>query len=152
MMAHDLQRPEHARASYNYFSKADDIARKADLKDVRGRILADWSLLYSENGQPIEAKQTIDKALSLAPQDANVNVDYAVHLFRNHLYPEVQKYIEKALFLDPSNWQALWYQVKLSESFSDLKKEKETLSEIVRYYPWSKVAQDKLKALTEQVK
>jgi tetratricopeptide (TPR) repeat protein len=151
IMAHDLQRPEHARAAYNYFSKADEIARKADLKDVEGRILADWSLLYSDNGQFAEAKQTVDKALSLAPQDATVNLDNAVHLFRNRYFPEAAKYIDKALILDPGNWQALWYQVKLSETFADQNKEKETLSEILKYYPWSKVAQAKLKALTPPV-
>jgi predicted aspartyl protease len=152
IMAHDLQRPEHAKASYNYFSKADELARKADLKDVEGRVLADWSLLYSDNGQPGEARQAIDKAMQLAPQDATVNVDLAVHLFRQHLFPEAQKYIEKALFLDPGNWQALWYQVKLSETFADLKKEREVLSEIVKYYPWSKVAQEKLKTLPAESK
>ena len=152
IMAHDLQRPEHAKASYTYFSKADELARKADLKDVEGRILGDWSILYSDNGQPVEARQAIDKAMALAPQDANVNVDLAVHLFRNHLFPEAQKYIEKALFLDPGNWQALWYQVKLSEMFADVKKEKEILAEILRYYPWSKVAQDKLKSLPAEIK
>jgi len=148
IMAHDLKRPEHTQAAYNYFAKADEIARKAELTDVQGRILADWSLLYSDNAQMMLAKQTIDKALLLAPQDANVNVDCAVELFRNHLYPEMQRYIDKALFLDPSNWQALWYQVKLSETFNDLSKEKDTLKEIVKFYPWSKVASDKLKSIT----
>jgi predicted aspartyl protease len=151
-MAHDLQRPEHAQASYNYFSKADEMARKADLKDVEGRILADWSLLYSDNGQPAEARQAIDKAMLLAPQDATVNIDLAVHLFRQHLFPEAQKYIEKALFLDPGNWQALWYQLKLSETFADIKKEREILNEILKYYPWSKVAQEKLKSLPAEGK
>jgi hypothetical protein len=149
VMAHDLQRPEHARASYNYFVKADDLARKSDLKDVEGRLLGDWSLLYSDNGQLQEAKQTIDKAMSLAPQDANVNVDSAVHLFRSHQYPEAQRYIEKALFLDPANWQALWYEVKLSEMFNDPAKEKQTLAEILRYFPSSKVAADKLRTVTQ---
>jgi len=148
VMVHDLARPEHAASSYSYFARAQELARKADLKDVEGRILADWSLLYSDNGQPVEAKQTIDKALMLAPEDATVNLDYAVHLFRNSQYLEAQKYIEKALFLDPSNWQALWYQVKLSETFADLKKEKETLTQIVKRYSWSKVAAEKLKELT----
>jgi predicted Zn-dependent protease len=55
-----------------------------------------------------EAQQTMQKALLLAPKDAVVNVDYAVHLFRDRLYAEAQKYIDKALFYDPGNWQALW--------------------------------------------
>ncbi|HEY9715653.1 MAG TPA: hypothetical protein V6C72_19420, partial [Chroococcales cyanobacterium] len=86
-------------------------------------------------------------ALSLAPQDPYVNVDCAVHLYRAHLFSEMQKYIEKALFLEPSNWQALWYQVKLSEGFFDTAKETATLKEILRFYPWSKVASDKLRRL-----
>jgi len=147
VMAHDLKRPEHARDSYNYFSHAEELARKGDFKDVQGRILADWSLLYSDNGQLTLAKQTMDKAILLAPQDPDVNVDCAVHLFRNRMYGEAQKYIEKALFLEPENWQALWYQVKLSEMFGDLKKEKEILTEILKYYPWSKVAAEKLRAV-----
>jgi Tfp pilus assembly protein PilF/predicted aspartyl protease len=148
IMAHDLQRPEHSRAAYDYFNKADEIARNAGLKDVQGRVLADWSLLYSDNGQIDLAKQTADRALSLAPQDASVNIDYAVQLFRNGLYPEMQRYIDKALFLEPSNWQALWYQVKLSEKFNDLSREKQALAEIVRFYPSSKLAVEKLKSLS----
>jgi hypothetical protein len=147
IMAHDLKRPEHTQVAYNYFSKADEIARKADLKDVQGRVLADWSLLYSDNGQMELAKQTIDKALLLAPQDPAVNVDCAVHFFRARQYPEMQRYIDKVLFLDPDNWQGLWYQLKLAEMFTDLQKQKETLQEIVKYYPWSKVASDKLKTV-----
>jgi GDP-D-mannose dehydratase len=61
----------------------------------------------------------------------------------------MQFYIEKALRLDAKNWQALWYQVKLSEMFGDSQKEKATLAEIVKFYPWSQVAQSKLKALID---
>jgi predicted aspartyl protease/Flp pilus assembly protein TadD len=147
IMAHDLKRTEHAGAAYKYFVKADELARRIDAKDVDGRILADWSLLYSDNGQMQEAKLTIDKAIQLAPQDPNVNVDCAVHLFRAGQYPDVQRCIDKALFLDPSNWQALWYQVKLCERFNDVNREKDVLKDIVKYYPWSKVARDKLSAV-----
>jgi len=151
LMAKDLQRPEHAKAAYNYFIRAQELAGKVHAQDAEGRVLADWSLLYSDNGQTAEAKQTIDRALLLAPQDPNVNVDCAVHLYRAHLYPEMQKYVEKALFLEPSNWQALWYQVKLSENFYDTPKVVATLKEILRFYPWSKVAADKLKSLNMSV-
>jgi hypothetical protein len=148
IMAKDLNRPEHAKAAYDYFSKAVEKAQQSKASDVQGRVLADWSLLYSDNGQTREAKTTIDRALLMAPDDPNVNVDCAVQLYRSHMFPEMQKYIEKALFLDPDNWQALWYQVKLSESFGDTTKTTATLKEIIRYYPWSNLAKDKLKALT----
>ena len=71
-----------------------------------------------------EGRQSIERALQLAPKDAYVNVDYAVHLFREHSYAEAEKYIGKALFFDPQNWQALWYQLKLSEMFNDRSKAK----------------------------
>ncbi|HEY9788454.1 MAG TPA: aspartyl protease family protein [Candidatus Obscuribacterales bacterium] len=151
IMAKDLNRPEHAKAAYQYFVKAQELARNQGAREIEGRIIADWSLLYSDNGQAHEAKQTIDRALQLAPQDPNVNVDCAVHLYRAKLYPEMQKYIEKALFLEPSNWQALWYQVKLSEMFADTPRAVATLKDILRFYPWSKVASDKLKALSERI-
>lgn len=144
IMAKDLNRPEHAKAAYQYFVRAQELAKKVGSRDVEGRILADWSLLYSDNGQKAIAKQAIDRALVLAPQDANVNVDCAVHLYRAKLFPEMQRYVEKALFLEPSNWSALWYQVKLSENFQDLPRVVATLREILRFYPWSKVAQEKM--------
>jgi predicted aspartyl protease len=145
MMAKDLGRPEHSKASYDYFVRAQDLAKKVGSTEIEGRILADWSLLYLDGNQAVSAKQTIDRALQLTPQDANVNIDYAVHLFRARRFPEMQRYVEKALFLDHSNWQALWYQVKLSEMFGDSPKVISTLKEILRHYPWSKTAQDKLK-------
>lgn len=148
VMAKDLNRPEHAKAAYDYFVRGQEKARSVHAQDVEGRILADWSLLYVDNGQLAEAKQTIDRALLLAPQDPNVNVDIAVHLYKQRLFPEAQKYIEKALFLDPNNWQALWYQVKLSENFYDTSRVVATLKEILRFYPWSKTASDKLRGLT----
>jgi predicted aspartyl protease/tetratricopeptide (TPR) repeat protein len=144
IMAKDLNRPEHAKAAYQYFVRAQELAKKVGARDVEGRILADWSLLYSDNGQKAIAKQAIDRALALAPQDASVNVDCAVHLYRAKLFPEMQRYVEKALFLEPSNWSALWYQVKLSENFQDLPRVVATLREILRFYPWSKVAQEKM--------
>ncbi len=118
---------------------------------MEGRILADWSLLYLDNGQMDSAKQTMDRALQLAPQDAAVNVDCSVHLYKSQRFPEMQRYIEKALFLEPDNWQALWYQVKLSETFADMPKAVSTLKEILRFYPWSKLAQEKLSTLEGQM-
>jgi len=147
MMAKDLGRPEHSKAAYDYFVKAQELAKKTGQTEIEGRILADWSLLYLDNNQTDSAKQTMDRALLLSPQDANVNIDCAVHLYRAHRYPEMQHYVEKALFLDPSNWQALWYQIKLSEMFGDNVKVLATLKEILRHYPWSKTAQEKLKQL-----
>jgi predicted aspartyl protease len=145
VMAKDLNRPEHSKAAYDYFVKAQELAKKVGATEIEGRILADWSLLYLDNGQAENAIQTMDRALILAPQDPDVNVDCAVHLSHARRYPEMQRYIERALFLDPSNWQALWFQVKLSETFADTAKMISTLKEIVRYFPWSKVAQDKLR-------
>jgi predicted aspartyl protease len=148
VMAKDLNRPEQARIAYEYFSKAQELAHKLQDRESEGRILADWSLLYIDNGQLPAARQALEGATLFAPQDSQVNVDFAVYLYKLAMYPEMQKYVEKALFLDPSNWQALWYKVKLAEMFRDNEQLKDTLKDIIKHYPWSKLARDKLTALT----
>jgi predicted aspartyl protease len=148
VMAKDLSRPEQSRIAYEYFSKAQELAHKLQDRDVEGRILGDWSLLYLDNGQVPAAQQALQGATLYAPQDPQVNVDFAVYLYKMQMYPDMGKYVEKALFLDPSNWQALWYKVKLAEMFADQQQLKDTLKEILKFYPWSKVAQDKLAAMS----
>jgi tetratricopeptide (TPR) repeat protein len=147
LMAKDLNRPEHAKASWEYYVKGQELAKKLGACDIEGRVLSDWSLLYLDQGQTLSAKQTIDRAFLLAPNDANVNVNYAVHLSKGHRFSEMQRYLDRALFLEPSNWSALWYQLKLAETLSDSRKAAVTLKEILRHYPWSKTAQEKLHAL-----
>ncbi len=148
VMAKDLNRPEQSRIAYEYFSKAQELAHKLQDREAEGRILADWSLLYLDNGQIPAAQQALQGATLYAPQDPQVNVDYAVYLYKMHNYPEMNRYVDKALFLDRSNWQALWYKVKLAEMYSDTKQLKDTLKDIVKFYPWSKLGKDKLTALT----
>ncbi len=147
VLAHDLNRPEQAKVAYQYFNKAQQLARKVGDREGEGRILADWSLLLSDNGQSLAAGQTMQSALLISPNDPFVNVDNAVHLYRAQMYSDMQKYVDKTLFLDPSNWQALWYQVKLSGMYMDTVKQVNTLKEILRFYPWSKLAKEKLTAL-----
>lgn len=151
VMAKDLNRPEQARIAYEYFSKAQELAHKLQDREAEGRILADWSLLYLDNGQVSAAQQALQGATLFSPQDPQVNINFAVYLYKMQRYPEMQKYIEKALFLDPSSWQALWYKVKLAELFNDPIQMKDTLKDILKYYPWSKLAKDKLTALTAPV-
>jgi predicted aspartyl protease len=148
VMAKDLSRPEQARIAYEYFSKAQDQAHRLQDRETEGRVLADWSLLYLDNGQIQAAQQALQGATLYAPQDPQVSVNFAVYLYKMQMYGDMQKYIEKALFLDPSNWQALWYKLKLADMFSDAEQQKSTLHEILKYYPWSKVAQGKLVELT----
>lgn len=148
VMAKDLNRPEQSRIAYEYFSKAQDLAHKLQDREAEGRILADWSLLYLDNGQIPAAQQALQGATLYAPQDPQVNVDFAVYLYKMRNYPEMNRYIDKALFLDRSNWQALWYKVKLAEMYSDTQQLKDTLKDIVKFYPWSKIGKDKLAALT----
>jgi len=148
IVSRQLDRPEQAKAAYQYFVQAHKLAQKLRDSEVEGRILADWSLLYSDRKQLWQAERMMERALSLAPQNAAVNVDYAVHLYRRRSYADMQKYVSKALFLEPANWQALWYRVKLSEIFNNRKAYAETLKEILRHYPWSDLAHRKLAELS----
>ncbi len=147
IMAKDLGRPEQARVAYEYFSKARDLAHKMEDREIEGRVLADWALLYMDNSQVQEARQALDGGMAYAPQDPQVMVDFAVYLNKMQMYGDMRAYIDKALFLEPSNWQALWYRLKLCEKFNDINQSKETLKEILKYYPWSKIARDKLTSL-----
>ena len=148
IMAKDLSRPEQAKVAYEYFSKARDLSHKMEDREIEGRILGDWALLYMDNNQFQEARQALDGAMAYSPQDPQVMIDFAVYLNKMQMYGDMRAYIDKALFLEPSNWQALWYRLKLCERFNDLNQTKETLKEILKYYPWSKIARDKLTALT----
>ena len=117
--------------------------------DRRGRsTTAGWM----GGGQVVESGQTINQALLLAPQDPQVNVDYAIHLYRAGRLAEMQKYIEKALFAEPSNWQALWYQYKLADKFMNYPRALSTLKEIKKYYPWSKLAGKKMLEIQQKIK
>ncbi|MBX9878529.1 MAG: aspartyl protease family protein [Candidatus Obscuribacterales bacterium] len=144
VMSKDLKRPEQGQAAYQYFTKAIGIARQIGDKAVEGRIMADWSLLYSDLGQPMEAKKTIEAGLMLAPNDAQVNVDAAVHYYRSAMYADMRRHVDRALVLEPTNWQALWYKVRLLELYNDVGREHDTLKEILRYYPSSFLAKEKL--------
>lgn len=148
IMAKDLSRPDQARVAYEYFSKARDLAHKMEDREIEGRVLADWALLYMDNGQIPEARQALDGGMAFSPQDPQVMVDFAVYLNKMQMYGDMRAYIDKALFLEPANWQALWYRLKLCEKFNDIAQTKDTLKEILKYYPWSKIAKDKLAALT----
>ena len=148
IMAKDLNRPEQAHVAYEYFSKAQSLAHKLVDREGEGRILGDWSLLYMDNNQLPAARQALDGAILFAPQDPQINVNFAVYLYKTRAYADMNRYIDRALFLEPSNWQALWYKVKLAEMFSDQGQLKTALKEILRFYPWSTVARDKLTQAT----
>ena len=151
IMAKDLGRPEQSRIAYEYFSKGRELAHKMEDREIEGRILADWALLYIDNNQMTEALASLEAAIAYAPQDPQVNVDYAVYLNKMRRYGDMRYYIDKALFLEPANWQALFYRLKLCEQFNDLNQQKDTLKEILKYYPWSKVARDKYILLTAPI-
>jgi tetratricopeptide (TPR) repeat protein len=144
VMAKDLSRPEHAKAAYDYFVKALNVARAVGDNDIEARILADWSLLYSDNGQDTEAWQMIQTALQLSPDNIQVMVDQSILLFRSASFNDMQGLLKEVLALDPSNWQALWYQVKLDEQSQNKDALGYTLKQILQYYPWSATAKDML--------
>jgi predicted aspartyl protease len=147
VMAKDLTRPEYAKVAYDYFVKALEVARAVGDKDVEAHILADWSLLYSDNGQDSEAWQMIQAALQLSPDEIQVMVDQSILLFRCKSFNDMQGLLKEVLAQDPSNWQALWYQVKLDQQSSNNDSLRYTLKQILQYYPWSKTASDTLASL-----
>ncbi len=149
VMAKDLSRPDQAPVAYDHFARALKLSEQLNDKPIKGHILADFSLLYSDKGQFAEADRTISDALRFAPDDPQVNVDAAVHLYRKRQFAEMQQYVNKALNLDPTNWQALWYRVKLRELYGDAQSLQAALKEILHFYPSSQLARQKMDQLTK---
>lgn len=149
VMAKDLTRVDQVPIAYDNFARALKLSEELNDKQIKGHILADFSLLYSDKGQFSEAERTISDALRFAPDDPQVNVDAAVHLYRKRQFAEMQQYVNKALNLDPTNWQALWYRVKLRELYGDAQSLQAALKEILHFYPSSQLARQKLDELTK---
>jgi hypothetical protein len=48
---------------------------------------------------------------------------------------EAEKFLNNALAVDPSNWQALWAKYKLAQDEDKKREEELTASQLAYYYP-----------------
>ncbi|MBX9690666.1 MAG: aspartyl protease family protein [Candidatus Obscuribacterales bacterium] len=121
------------------YERAAKIAQESRNKAIEGQILAQWAMLYlnapRSNTDLISAQNLLKKALSRAPMDGSIFAALGTAMLKTGKSPLGSKFIDQALMLDPSNWQALWSKYKLLESEGNRAGMKLLLAQLNRYYP-----------------
>ncbi len=121
------------------FEKAAKLASESRNKTIEGQILASWAMLYlnapRSNTDLVSSQNLLKKALNKAPMDASIYAALGSAMLRSAKSPAAIKFIDQALMLDPSNWQALCAKGKLLEADNKPNELKLLLAQMSRYYP-----------------
>jgi predicted aspartyl protease/tetratricopeptide (TPR) repeat protein len=127
----DLSSREHERAA--------KIANENRLKAVEGQILAQWALMYLNAPRTYAdvttAQQLLTKALQKAPMEPTIYSAFGTTLLRVGKRPEAEKLLDRALVLDPSDWQALWSKYKMYQNDKKQKEMSMVAEQLQHYYP-----------------
>jgi len=97
--AEDLERGRLARADY---VSSQALSVNPDCPQalvIQGRVL-------SMKGRPLEARQALEKAVGLDPENAEARYRLGVWLYRRQLFPEAVQQLEKAIALRPADARA----------------------------------------------
>ncbi len=140
IMGHDLNRREHYKTSYILLSKALSLAKFYKDEDLTGLIYSDLAVLYAYDGQSDNVLPLVVASLKLACDNVNVLVNASLCEIKLNKIIEARENLNKALFIDPANWQALWFLFKIAQIKNDKAFEKLILNTIIFFYPWSKLA------------
>ncbi len=140
IMGHDLNRREHYKTSYILLSKALSLAKFYKDEDLTGLIYSDLAVLYAYDGQSDNVLPLVVASLKSSCDNVNVLVNASLCEIKLNKIVEARENLNKALFIDPSNWQALWFLFKIAQIKNDKAFEKLILNTIIFFYPWSKLA------------
>lgn len=136
---HALKESRWLDTSAREYERAAKLAAESRNKTVEGQILAQWAMLYlnfpRSNTDLISSQNLLKKALTRAPMDGSIYAALGSAMLKTGKNPTGAKFIDQALMLDPSNWQALWSKYKLLESEKKYAEIKLLLLQINRYYP-----------------
>jgi predicted aspartyl protease/tetratricopeptide (TPR) repeat protein len=99
------------------FDRAYKIAEETRNKSVQGQLMAQWALMYlnaprSQN-DIVQAQGLLAKALQKAPMEPSIYAALGATLIKVGKKPEGATLLDRAVVLDPSNWQALWAKYNL---------------------------------------
>jgi len=121
------------------YQHAIDLANESRNRTVEGQVLALWALTYLNSPRSdadIKAAQgLLQKALQKAPMDATIFAAFGTTLLHIGQTQEAEKLLDRALMLDPANWQALWSKYKL---YADTNRSHDQLlvaAQLKHYYP-----------------
>jgi predicted aspartyl protease/tetratricopeptide (TPR) repeat protein len=120
------------------YEKAAKIAADSRNKSIEGQILAQWAMFYlnapRSSTDLVSAQNLLKKALSRAPSEGSIYAALGSAMLKTGKSPVAIKFIDQALILDPTNWQALREKYKLFESEHKLAGMKLVLAQMNRYY------------------
>ena len=139
------------------YERAGKLATESRNKGIEGQILAQWAMLYltsPRNNNDLDgAKKLLNRALAKAPAEGSIYAGLANAMLKTGKSPkEMQmatQFVDNALLLDPTNWQALWLKYKLCEETGKHKELPLVVTQLERYYaemPQVKEARAKLRS------
>jgi predicted aspartyl protease len=121
------------------YERAAKLAADSKNKNVEGQILAQWAMFHMNaprsNTDLISGQNLLKKALARAPGEASIYAALGSAVLKTGKSPQGVKFIDQALMLDPSNWQALFEKYKLFESEHRTSDMRLVLAQMTRYYP-----------------
>jgi predicted aspartyl protease/Flp pilus assembly protein TadD len=121
------------------FERAEKLANESRNRNVQGQVLAAWGLAYFDaerNYNEIASGQKLLlKALDKAPTDPTIFATFGTSLLRANKAVEAEKFFDRTLVLDPSNWHALWGKHKLYQDGKHVKEAALIVEQLQLYYP-----------------
>lgn len=121
------------------YERANKIANESRNRSVEGQVLGQWALMYlnapRNYNDVTTAQNLLTKALQKAPMEPSIFAAFGTTLMRVGKKPEAEKLLDRALVLDPANWQALWGKHKLYVEEKKTKEATLVAEQLQHYYP-----------------
>jgi predicted aspartyl protease/Tfp pilus assembly protein PilF len=121
------------------FERANKVASESRDRSVEGQVLAQWALMYLNAPRSMNditsGQSLLAKALQKAPMEPNIFAAFGTTLMRAGKKTEADKLLDRALVLDPSNWQALWAKYKLYGEQNRAQDQALVAAQLQHYYP-----------------
>ncbi len=135
------------------YERAGRLAAESRNKQIEAEILAQWAMLYLNSprskGDLDGAQKLLNRALAKAPSEGSIYAGLANAMLKTGKAQMATQFVDNALLLDPSNWQALWLKYKLAQEAGKHHEVALVLAQMERYYaemPQVKEAMAKLPA------
>lgn len=120
------------------YERATKLATTSRDKTVEGQVLAQWAMLNlnaPRSSTDLTSGQNLLKRASKRTMDPSVFAALGSAMLKSSKSPLGIQFIDNALMLDPSNWQALTTKFKVLESEKKYDEMKLLAEQMSRYYP-----------------
>lgn len=120
------------------YERATKLATTSRDKTIEGQILAQWAMLNlnaPRSSTDLTSGQNLLKRASKRAMDPSIFAALGTAMLKTSKSPLAVQFIDNALMLDPSNWQALWTKYKVLESEKKYEEMNLLAAQMSRYYP-----------------